>query len=119
MKAKDQKRAPNHVEIEGRVITDLKTNWVSENTLVVNLLLAVDDKDLNRYGEEYPRTDLFRVNIWGDEAIECANTIAKHDKIRVTGVLRTRTYKDDKDNRQYTVEIKATGFEPIRVAPKA
>jgi len=118
MKAKDQKRAVNQVEIEGRVITEPKATWVSEETMVVNLLLAVDDKDVNRYGEEYTRTDFFRVNIWGKLAVDCIDVVGKHDKIRIKGALRTRTYKNAEGTRLYPVEILATGFEAVRTAAK-
>jgi single-strand DNA-binding protein len=81
-------------EFRGRVTGDPKLKTFDSGSQVANADLAVDHPDRKR--DERDKTDWLRLEIWGNEAAEFADTIAKGSLIDVKGRVKSSSYVSTK-----------------------
>jgi single-strand DNA-binding protein len=100
--------ADNHTSIVGNLAADPELRFTNTGTPVANLRVAVtqriQDKDGTwRDGE----TSFHKVNVWRDQAHNLTDSLAKGDRVMVTGRLRQRAWETPEGERRSVTEIDA------------
>jgi single-strand DNA-binding protein len=85
-------------------------------TAVANFTLAVDrglSKDKKRELEQQgkPTADFIRTVVWGKQAENCANYLAKGRLVAVSGSIRTSSSRDESGNMNYYTDVNAFKVE--------
>jgi single-strand DNA-binding protein len=98
----------NHTTITGNLAADPELRLTTTGTPVANLRVAVtqrlQDKDGSwRDGE----TSFHKVNVWRDQAQNLTDSLAKGDRVMVTGRLRQRAWETPDGERRTVTEIDA------------
>ncbi|WP_026895386.1 single-stranded DNA-binding protein [Clostridiisalibacter paucivorans] len=103
----------NTVILIGRLTADPELRFLPGNgTAVANFSVAVD-KDLSKDKKQEfeqqgkPTADFPRIVVWGRQAENCANYLAKGRMVGVQGRLQTRTYDNAQGQRVYVTEVVA------------
>jgi single-strand DNA-binding protein len=85
-------------------------------TAVANFTLAIDrglSKDKKRELEQHgkPTADFIRTVVWGKQAENCANYLAKGRLVAVSGSIRTSSSRDESGNMNYYTDVNAFKVE--------
>jgi len=85
-------------------------------TAVANFTLAIDrglSKDKKREPEQQgkPTADFIRTVVWGKQAENCANYLAKGRLVAVSGSIRTSSSRDESGNMNYYTDVNAFKVE--------
>jgi single-strand DNA-binding protein len=100
--------ADNHTTIVGNLVDDPELRFTNTGTPVANLRVAItariQDKDGTwRDGE----TSFHKVNVWRDQAHNLTDSLAKGDRVMVTGRLRQRSWETPEGDKRSVTEIEA------------
>lgn len=107
----------NQVNLIGRLVRDPEMRFVpGSGRAVANMTIAVDKnlaKDKKQEFEQkgQPTADFVRVVVWGKQAENCANYLAKGRLIAVNGSIQTSSYKTNEGETRYTTEVLANNVE--------
>lgn len=107
----------NDVSLVGRLTKDPELKYIpGSGTAVANFTLAIDrnlakDKknELEKQGK--PTADFIRIVVWGKQAENCANYLAKGRLVAVSGSIRTSSSRDDNGNMNYYTDVVAYRVE--------
>jgi single-strand DNA-binding protein len=107
----------NNVNLIGRLTKDPDLKYIpGSGTAVANFTLAVDrglskdkKKELEQQGK--PTADFIRTVVWGKQAENCANYLAKGRLVAVTGSIRTNSSRDESGNISYYTDVNAFRVE--------
>ena len=105
----------NNVVLIGRLTRDPELRYIPvTGTAVTKFNLAVDrglSKDKNkRWNQGQPTADFINITVWGKQAENAANYLAKGRLVAIHGRIQTGSY--DKDGtRVYTTEVVANNVE--------
>ena len=105
----------NSVVLVGRLTKDPELRYIPSGTAVSTFTLAVD-KNLSREKKQemesrnQPTADFIRIVVWGKQAENCANYLAKGRLVAVQGRIETGSYEKD-GIRRYTTDIVANNVE--------
>lgn len=107
----------NNVSLIGRLTRDPELKYIpGSGTAVANFTLAVDrglskskKQELEQQGK--PTADFIRIVVWGKQAENCANYLAKGRLVAVNGSIRTSTSKDDSGKTNYYTDVNAYRVE--------
>jgi single stranded DNA-binding protein len=84
--------ADNHTTIVGNLVDDPELRLTSNGIAVANLRVAVTQR-IQQDGEwRDGDTSFLRVNVWRGQAEHLADSLAKGDRVMVTGRLRQRSW---------------------------
>lgn len=107
----------NNVVLVGRLTRDPELRFLPMNgTPVANFTLAID-KPLSKAkiqemeAKGRPTADFINIVVWGRQAENCANYLAKGRLTAVQGRLQSRTYDAKDGTRRYVVEVVAERVE--------
>lgn len=112
----------NKVVIIGRLTQDVELKFSQgSNMAVARFPVAVDkgysrDKrdEMKRQGK--PTADFPRVVVFGRQAENCANYLAKGRMVAIEGSIQTGSYTNQKGQKVYTTEVLASRVEFIEKA---
>lgn len=102
----------NNVILIGRLTRDPELRYLPTGTPVSTFSLAVDKQLSKEKKQEFeskgqPTADFINIVVWGRQAENCANYLAKGRLTAVQGRLQSRSY-DGKDGiRRYVTEVVA------------
>jgi single-strand DNA-binding protein len=97
----------NHTTIVGNLVEDPELRFTGNGTAVANLRVAVTQR-IQQDGEwRDGETSFFRVNVWRGQAEHLADSLAKGDRVMVTGRLRQRTWETPEGEKRSVTEIEA------------
>lgn len=105
----------NNVILIGRLVKDPELKYLQNGTATCNFTLAVDkglskDKKQELQTLNKPTADFIRVVVWGKQAENAANYLAKGRLAAIQGRIQTGNY--DKDGvKVYTTDIIASNVE--------
>ena len=94
----------NHIDIMGRIGTDIELRRTGNNVAVASFTVAVD-RDFKSGGEK--ETDWIDVVAWRNTAEFIQKYFAKGRMIVISGRLQARSWTDKEGNKRKTVEIVA------------
>lgn len=97
----------NSVIMIGRLTRDPELRFVAgSGKAVANFSIAVE-----RPFSKEKQADFFRVVVWGKQAENCANYLAKGRKVAVKGYLTTDSYDDKNGIKRNVTDIVADNVE--------
>jgi single-strand DNA-binding protein len=97
----------NKVILIGNLGKDPELRYTPGGQAVCDLSLATTDQWTDKSGERKEQTEWHRVVVWGKQAENCSQYLAKGRQCYVEGRLRTRQWDDKDGNKRYTTEIVA------------
>ena len=85
--------ADNQTTIAGNLVETPELRFTNTGTPVTNLRVAVTQR-VQQDGEwRDGETSFFKVNVWRGQAEHLADSLAKGDRVMVTGRLRQRSWE--------------------------
>lgn len=101
----------NSVTLIGRLTKDPEMRVLQSGTSTTRFTLAVDrglskEKKAEIESKGQPTADFIPITVWGKQAENCANYLAKGRLVAVQGNIQTRFYEKD-EQRIYTTEVVA------------
>ena len=107
----------NQTMLIGRLVKDPELKYIpGSGTAVSKFTLAVDrglskakKKELEDQGK--PTADFIRIIVWGKQAENCANYLAKGRLVAVNGSIRTSNSKDESGKVNYYTDVNAYNVE--------
>lgn len=101
----------------GRLTRDPELKYVpSTGKPVSNFTIAVDRPYTSKSGERM--TDFFNIVVWGKQAENCANYIAKGRLVGIKGTIENRSYENQNGEKKYITEIIAENVQFLEFATK-
>lgn len=114
----------NNVVLIGRLTRDPELRYIQgSGTANTTFTLAVD-KNLSREkkqeaeSQNKPTADFIRIVVWGKQAENCANYLAKGRLIAVQGRIQSGSYDDKDGKRVYTTDVVANNVEFLEFGDK-
>jgi single-strand DNA-binding protein len=99
--------ADNHTTIIGNLIEDPELRFTNNGIAVANMRVAVTQR-IQQDGEwRDGDTSFLRVNVWRGQAEHLADSLAKGDRVMVTGRLRQRSWETPEGEKRSVAEIEA------------
>ena len=100
----------NQVTLTGNLTDDPELRFTPNGVAVANFRLAVDQRVWDADGWKDGEPSYFRVSVWRDQAEHVAASLAKGDRVMVSGYLRARSYEKDGEKRlAWEVEAREVG----------
>jgi single-strand DNA-binding protein len=94
-------------QIAGNLVDDLELRFTSSGIAVTNLRVAVTQR-IQQDGEwRDGDTSFLKVNVWRCQAEHLADSLAKGDRVMVTGRLRQRSWETPEGDKRSATEIEA------------
>lgn len=105
----------NSVVLIGRLTRDPELRYIQSGTAVTRFTLAVDrnlsrEKKQEMESRNQPTADFINIVVWGKQAENCANYLAKGRLVGVQGRIQTGSYEKD-GIRRYTTDVVASNVE--------
>jgi single-strand DNA-binding protein len=100
----------NVVALVGNLTRDPELRHTPSGTAVSTLRIAVNDR-VKRQGEWTDAAYYFDVVVWGKQAENCTEWLAKGKKVGVTGKLTWREWEAQDGSKRQSVEIVANTVE--------
>ena len=107
----DQKMSPN--ETSATITMSSLSKWAERNGhAVANFRLAVTSRI--REGDSWKdgETSFFRINVWRQQAENVAESLAKGNRVIVSGRLKSRAWETPQGDKRSIVEIDADEVGP-------
>ena len=101
----------NKVIILGRLGQDPEMRYTQNQTAVCSLNVATTEFKQNQNGEREEMTEWHRIVVWGKQAENCGQYLAKGRGVAVEGRLQTRSWEDQNGQKRYTTEIVANNVQ--------
>lgn len=110
-------RGINLVLLDGNLAADPEVRYTGSGTPVATLRMATNTESRKKQDGTYEDLAQFhRVVVWGPRAEELAQDAQKGERVRVDGILTTRSWADQSGQKHYITEVKA---EQVKHWPKA
>lgn len=103
----------NNVVLIGRLVRDPELRFVPGTGMAVaNFTMAIDkgltrEKKLEFEAQGKPTADFVRIVVWGKQAENCSQYLAKGKLIAIHGSIQTGSYKTPTGEVRYTTEVLA------------
>jgi single-strand DNA-binding protein len=99
--------ADNHTTIVGNLVEDPELRFASSGIAVTNLRVAVTQRIQQDGQWRDGDTSFFKVNVWRGQAEHLADSLAKGDRVMVTGRLRQRSWETPEGDQRSVTELEA------------
>jgi single-strand DNA-binding protein len=99
--------ADNHTTLVGNLVEDPELRFTNTGIAVANMRVAVTQR-IQQDGEwRDGDTSFLKVNVWRDQAEHLADSLAKGDRVMVTGRLRQRSWDTPEGDKRSVTELEA------------
>lgn len=95
----------NRIVLIGRLTKDPELRYTPNGKAVASFTLAVDRPFKNQQGER--ETDFINIVVWGVQAENCANYLAKGKLAAADGRLQIRSFDGQDGQRRWVTEVVA------------
>jgi len=95
----------NRIILIGRLTKDPELRYTPNGRAVAGFTLAVDRPFKNQQGER--EADFINIVVWGNQAENCANYLAKGKLAAVDGRLQIRSFEGQDGQRRWVTEVVA------------
>jgi single-strand DNA-binding protein len=99
--------ADNHTIIIGNLVEDPEVRFTHNGIAVTNLRVAVTQRVQQDSEWRDGETSFFKVNVWRGQAEHLAESLAKGDRVMVTGRLRQRSWETPEGDKRSVTELEA------------
>jgi single-strand DNA-binding protein len=107
----------NKVILIGNLGRDVELRHTPGGATVAKFSIATNEKWKDKAGQLQEHTEWHNIVAWGKLAEFCGTYLSKGRQIYVEGMMRTRTYDDEKGNRRYFTEIRANIIQLLGPKP--
>ena len=97
----------NKVILIGRLGKDPEQKFLPSGVSVCEFSLATSESWNDKSGAKQEKTEWHNVKVWGKVGENCALYLRKGSSCYVEGSIETRTWDNDKGEKQYRTEISA------------
>ncbi len=107
----------NNVVLIGRLARDPELRFVPGSGMAVaNFTMAIDKGLTREKKQEFesqgkPTADFIRIVVWGKQAENCSQYLAKGKLVAIQGSIQTSSYKSNTGETRYTTEVLANRVE--------
>lgn len=107
----------NSVVLIGRLTRDPELRFIAgSGRAVANFTLAIDrniakDKKAEMISKNLSVADFIRIVVWGKQAENCANFLAKGRLVAINGSIQTSSYKTNTGETRYSTDVLANRVE--------
>ena len=107
----------NNIVLIGRLTRDPELKYIpGTGTAVSKFSLAVDkglskDKKQEMESQNKPTADFINIVVWGKQAENAANYLAKGRLVAIQGRIQSGSYEDKDGKRVYTTDVVANNVE--------
>lgn len=107
----------NNVVLIGRLARDPELRFVpGSGQAVANFTLAIDKGLTREKKQEFeaqgkPTADFIRIVVWGKQAENCSQYLAKGKLVAIQGSIQTSSFKATTGETKYTTEVLANRVE--------
>lgn len=107
----------NNVTLIGRLARDVELRFIpGSGQAVANFTMAIDkgltrEKKQQFEAEGKPTADFPRIVVWGKQAENCSQYLAKGKMVAILGSIQTGSYKGTNGDTIYTTEVLANRVE--------
>ena len=107
----------NNVVLIGRLTKDPELRYIpSTGNANTRFTLAVDkqlsrDKKQEMESKGQPTADFINIGVWGKQAENCANYLAKGRLVAVQGRIQTSSFDGQDGQRKYWTEVVASNVQ--------
>jgi single-strand DNA-binding protein len=108
----------NKVLIFGNVGRDVELRQTPGGIAVAKFSVATNESWKDKNGQKQEHTEWFNVVAFAKLADICGQYLAKGRQVFVEGSLRTRQYDDDKGNKKYFTELRASNVHLVGSRPQ-
>lgn len=115
----------NSVVLIGRLARDPELRFVPGSGMAVaNFTMAIDKGLTREKKQEFesqgrPTADFIRIVVWGKQAENCSQYLAKGKLVAIQGSIQTSTYKSTAGETRYTTEVLANRVEFLEWGEKS
>ncbi len=106
-------RGVNRAIILGRLGTDPEVKYTQSGMAVTRFNVATNESWLNKEGQREERTEWHRIVVWGKQAENCGQYLAKGRQVYIEGRIQTSNWEDKEGIKRYTTEIIANTIQYI------
>ncbi len=100
----------NLVVLIGRLTKDPELRYIpSTGNAVATFSIAVDRTFIGKDGQR--QTDFFNIVVWGKQAENVANYLAKGSQAAIRGQIQNRSYETQNGEKRYVTEIIADNVQ--------
>jgi single-strand DNA-binding protein len=99
--------ADNHTAIVGNLVEDPELRFTNTGVAVTNMRVAVTQRIQQDGQWRDGDTSFFEVNVWRGQAENLADSLAKGDRVMVTGRLRQRSWETPEGDKRSVTELEA------------
>jgi single-strand DNA-binding protein len=97
----------NYTSIVGNLVDDPELRFTNNGTAVANLRVAVTQRIQQDGTWRDGETSFFKVNVWRGQAENLADSLAKGDRVMVSGRLRQRSWETAEGEKRSVTELEA------------
>ncbi len=107
----------NNVTLIGRLTRDPELRYVQgSGNAVAQFTLAVDKRLSKEKRQQFeaqgkPTADFIRVVVWGRQAENCNNYLAKGRLVAIQGSINTSTYQNQNGETRYSTDVVANNVQ--------
>lgn len=115
----------NSVVLIGRLARDPELRFVPGSGMAVaNFTMAIDKGLTREKKQEFesqgrPTADFIRIVVWGKQAENCSQYLAKGKLVAINGSIQTGSYKTQTGETRYTTEVLANRVEFLEWGEKS
>src|SRR6266851_2630420 len=97
----------NKVILVGNLGKDPEVRFTPSGRAVAKFPLATTDSWMDQESGRQERTEWHNIVVWGKQAENCGQYLAKGRQVYIEGAIRSRSYDDKEGNKRYITEIVA------------
>jgi single-strand DNA-binding protein len=97
----------NKVILVGNLGADPELRYTPGGQAVADLRVATSRRWTGKDGTQQEDTQWHRIVVWGKQAEQCKEYLAKGRQAYIEGRLQTRAWEDRDGNKRYTTEVVA------------
>jgi len=97
----------NKVILVGNLGKDPEVRYTPGGQAVAKFPLATTDNWTDQGGQRQEKTEWHNVVVWGKQAENCGQYLAKGRQVYIEGSIRSRSYDDKEGNKRYITEVVA------------
>jgi single-strand DNA-binding protein len=97
----------NKVILVGNLGKDPEVRYTPGGQAVAKFPLATTDNWTDQSGQRQEKTEWHNVVVWGKQAENCGQYLAKGRQVYLEGSIRSRSYDDKEGNKRYITEVVA------------
>ncbi len=97
----------NKVMLIGNLGRDPEVRSTPSGQAVASFTLATTRRWRDKNGQKQEQTEWHNIVVWGKQAENCGQYLAKGRQVYIEGSIRSRSYDDKEGNKRYITEIVA------------